>query len=144
MADPLVALIRLGVNADPGVIIGSRKPAVRVLITHHQLHTHTHTATGADAAGVGVGRIGSHPAAITIETVETSICDAGIVPIMFTTTGNASTSAGNNDYSPNDNASHSPPETAAADCPAATDHHRLNATEGGAEAQAQLSPAHSD
>ena len=71
-ADALVELLRLGVAADPGKIVGSRKPAVRVLVTGQDLRN-----------GAGIGRIEGSPDAISIQSVQRSVCTAGIVPILF-------------------------------------------------------------
>ncbi|MFC0681058.1 DUF222 domain-containing protein [Lysobacter korlensis] len=71
-ADALVELIRLGVAADPGKIVGSRKPAVRVLVTAEDLQK-----------GAGIGRLEGHSDAVSIGTVERNVCTAGIVPIQF-------------------------------------------------------------
>jgi Domain of unknown function (DUF222) len=70
--DSFVELLRLGVAADPGRIVGSRKPAVRVHVTGEDLRS-----------GTGIGRIEGHPDAISIQSVKRSICTAAILPILF-------------------------------------------------------------
>ena len=109
-ADGLVGLIRLAVDADPTVMHGSRRPAVRVLVTSAHL-----------SARAGHGRLEgtptryrSPPSTDTSATPEQS-------PSASTTTDNASTSAATNDSSPSGNASAWPPATEAAWPPAATD-----------------------
>jgi hypothetical protein len=71
-ADALVELLRLGVAADPGTIVGSRKPAVRVLVTAEDLEKRA-----------GIGRLEGHTDAVSIGTVERNVCTAGILPIQF-------------------------------------------------------------
>ena len=71
-ADSFVELLRLGVAADPGKTVGSGKPAVRVLVTGEDLRN-----------GTGSGRIEGHPDAISIRSVQRTVCTAGIVPILF-------------------------------------------------------------
>ena len=58
-------------------IVGSRPPAVRVLVTEETLATRT-----------GHGRIEGTETPVSIETVERIICTAGTVPIAFGENGN--------------------------------------------------------
>jgi hypothetical protein len=73
-ADAFLALLRLGVNADPGaIIIGNHRPAVRVIVTEDTLNQ-----------GTGHGRIEGHPDPVPFETIQRQICDTGTVGILFT------------------------------------------------------------
>jgi Domain of unknown function (DUF222) len=85
-ADGLVELLRLGVAAEPGKIVGSRKPAVRVLVTAEDLRKSSGTGKGTgtgEGAVFGIGRIEGHPDAISIQSVQHTVCTAGILPILF-------------------------------------------------------------
>ena len=67
LADALVAMIRLATDADPGTMFGSRRPAVRVIITKKDLTTGagaaTGTGTGTGVATItGLGTTGTTPA----------------------------------------------------------------------------------
>lgn len=71
-SDGFLELLRIGANTAPTEVIGSRRPAVRVLVTDRALR---------DRAGHG--RIEGHSAPISIETVERHLCDSGTVEIAF-------------------------------------------------------------
>jgi hypothetical protein len=71
-ADALIHMVRLAVDADPGTLFGSRRPAVRVIVTNHTL-----------TSGTGHGRIEGHPDPISLETIQRQICDSGTVGIKF-------------------------------------------------------------
>lgn len=76
--DAVTGLLRLGVAADQAEtprILGSRTPAVRVLVTEEAL-----------ATGTGAGRIEGMDIPISIESVERVACEGGILPIRFTDT----------------------------------------------------------
>lgn len=73
--DSFVELIRIGATAAPDVI-GSQAPAVRVLVTDHDLHRRS-----------GHGRVEGQATPISIATVERELCDRGTVPIHFDTDG---------------------------------------------------------
>jgi hypothetical protein len=73
--DSFVELIRIGATAAPD-IVGAQRPAVRVLITDHDL-----------ARRAGHGRIEGQAAPISIATVERELCNRGTVPIHFDTAG---------------------------------------------------------
>lgn len=79
--DAFAQLIRLGVafdhNGRQGTprIVGSRSPAVRVLITETAL-----------ATGAGAGRIEGTDLPVSIDTVNRIVCEAGILPIRFSET----------------------------------------------------------
>ena len=71
-ADALVEMIRLAVDADPGTMFGSRRPAVRVIVTDTHLH-----------ARAGYGRIEGHPDPVSFPTVERHLCDTGAIAVGF-------------------------------------------------------------
>ena len=73
-ADALLALLRLGANADPGAImIGRRSPAVRVMVTEETMN-----------AQGGVGYLEGHPPdPVPFETVERYLCESGHVGVKF-------------------------------------------------------------
>lgn len=79
--DAIAALIRLGVAFDRDDriarprIVGSRTPAVRVVVTETALTT-----------GVGAGRIEGSDIPVSIDTVNRIVCEAGILPIRFSDT----------------------------------------------------------
>ena len=64
-ADALVAMVRLAVDADPGTLFGSRRPAVRLVVT-------------ADAAALEES--GDR---VSMATVERFVCDAGVIGVKF-------------------------------------------------------------
>ena len=74
--DALVELVRLGTAADPGTILTVNKPGVRVAVAEHDLRTH-----------LGSGRIEGQSQPISIDTIERTICEVGIVPVLFDTDG---------------------------------------------------------
>ncbi|MES1170611.1 MAG: DUF222 domain-containing protein, partial [Leifsonia sp.] len=67
--DSFVELIRIASTAAPD-IVGAQRPAVRVLVTDHDL-----------ARRAGHGRIDGQSAPISITTIERQVCDRGTVPI---------------------------------------------------------------
>lgn len=71
-ADAFVDIVRLALDADPGTIFGSRRPAVRVIVGQRAL-----------ATGTGAGELEDGGESISLESVERLICDAGIIPIEF-------------------------------------------------------------
>ncbi len=76
--DAITGLLRLGVGADRAEkrgIVGSRTPAVRVLVTEEAL-----------ATGTGAGRIEGMDIPISIDSVKRIACEGGILPIRFTET----------------------------------------------------------
>lgn len=70
-ADTLMAMIRLAVDADPGTIFGSHRPAVRVIVTEQNLQRR------------GPGHIEGAPSPISFGTVERHLCDTGTLGIKF-------------------------------------------------------------
>ena len=77
-ADAFADLIRLAVDADPGTLLGDRRPGVRVVVTAEQLTT-----------GVGSARIEGCPEAISIRTAQRHACSAGVVGVLFDSEGRA-------------------------------------------------------
>jgi hypothetical protein len=83
-SDGFLELLGIAVSTDAGTdpgaglrqLIGIRNPAVRVLVSAHDL-----------AGRTGHGRIEGHPDPISIETVERIACTNGIVPIIFDPNG---------------------------------------------------------
>ena len=71
-ADAFVDIVRLAMDADPGTLFGSRRPAVRVIVGQRALATRS-----------GAGQLEDGGESITLEAVERLICDAGIIPIEF-------------------------------------------------------------
>ncbi|MEO8094412.1 MAG: DUF222 domain-containing protein [Pseudolysinimonas sp.] len=70
--DAFTELIRLGGAADSTAIIGGRRPAVRILIADRDLR-----------ARRGLARLEGQSTAVSIETAERHICEAGTVPVLF-------------------------------------------------------------
>lgn len=79
--DAFAEIIRLGVTLDHddrqgrSRVVGSRLPAVRVLVTERAL-----------SSGVGAGRIEGTDLPISIDTVNRVVCAAGILPVRFSET----------------------------------------------------------
>jgi hypothetical protein len=71
-ADGLVGLIRLAVDADPTVMHGARRPAVRVLVTSAHL-----------SARAGHGRLEGHSDLVSITTIDRHVCDTGTIALGF-------------------------------------------------------------
>ncbi len=78
--DTLIDMVRLATDADPGTLFGSRRPAVRVIVTEHDL-------ADQDGAHRGRGHLEGHPDAISIDTVHRHLCDTGIVGVKFDDNG---------------------------------------------------------
>jgi hypothetical protein len=78
--DAITGLLRIGVTADTSQsrrIVGSRQPAVRVLVTAETLATRA-----------GHARIEGSPIPISVNTVERIACESGTIPIQFDEHGN--------------------------------------------------------
>lgn len=73
--DSFVELLRIGTAAAPE-LVGSQRPAVRVVVTDRDL-----------ARRAGFGTIEGQSGPIGISTVEREICDGGTVPIHFDSDG---------------------------------------------------------
>ncbi|HWM34719.1 MAG TPA: DUF222 domain-containing protein [Pseudolysinimonas sp.] len=74
--DAFVELIRIGGQADGTKVLGTRRPAVRVLVAAPDL-----------ADGMGHGTLEGQSEPVSIDTVRRHICDAGAVPIVFDSSG---------------------------------------------------------
>lgn len=74
--DTFVDLIRVATLADDGKVLGSRKPAVQVLVTDSDLR-----------ARRGVGFLDGQSEVVSIETVERLGCADGFLPIAFSDDG---------------------------------------------------------
>lgn len=72
LADAFVEMVRLAVDADPGTLFGSRRPAVRIVVTEKTL-----ASTG------GHGYLEGDAQPISRESVDRFICDTGYVGIKF-------------------------------------------------------------
>src|SRR3990170_997063 len=75
-ADAFADIVRVAVDADPGTLFGSRRPAVRVVVTEHNLTTRT-----------GYGQIEGHPDPVSAATVERLVCDTGLIAVKFDDNG---------------------------------------------------------
>jgi Domain of unknown function (DUF222) len=71
-AEGFLELLRIGADADPGTVFGSRRPAVRVIVTKETLET-----------GKGHGSIQDTGEAVSIATVRREICRGGTVPVVL-------------------------------------------------------------
>jgi hypothetical protein len=89
--DGVIAVLRIGASADEKTaarsVLGSRRPAVRVLVTQKTLQKSGLAEQGGQAQQRGHGRIEGQHSPISIETVERTVCDSGILPIMFDSDG---------------------------------------------------------
>ncbi len=74
--DTLVDLIRIGGEVDPDRVLGARRHAVRLLVTDRDLRQRT-----------GAAFFGNQPDGVPLEVADRTICDAGILPILFNDTG---------------------------------------------------------
>lgn len=77
--ESIIELIRLGVNADPGSIVGAREPAVRIVVTRETLDT----TDGPHGRGV----IEATGESVTRATVERLICEIGSVTVTVDPSG---------------------------------------------------------
>jgi hypothetical protein len=71
-ADGFLELLRIGADADPGTVFGSRKPAVRVIVTKESLETEQ-----------GHGVIQDTGEAVSIGTIRRAVCTAGSVAVVL-------------------------------------------------------------
>jgi len=76
--DAFVQLLHLGASVDPNSLVGSRGPAVQVIVTDHDLQTRS-----------GLGHIEGQTEPVSIATVERHVCESGTVPIRFDPEGQA-------------------------------------------------------
>jgi Domain of unknown function (DUF222) len=72
LADALVDMVRLAVDADPGTIFGKNRPAVRVVVTEQTL-----------SAPGGHGFIEGDSQPVSRSTVDRFICDTGFIGVKF-------------------------------------------------------------
>jgi hypothetical protein len=77
-SDAFLDLLTIAIGTDPAHIVGGERPAVRMLVTETAL-----------SAGRGSGRIEGQPDAVSLETIERSVCTAGTMPIVFDESGQA-------------------------------------------------------
>lgn len=78
--DGVLAILRIGVTTDEKTasrnVLGSRRPAVRVLVTKAELDARS-----------GHGHLEGQHMPVAIGTVERVVCESGVVPIAFDTDG---------------------------------------------------------
>ncbi|GAA1690970.1 HNH endonuclease signature motif containing protein [Microcella alkalica] len=74
--DALVDLVRLGGDVAPTEIIGTRSPAVQVIVAERDLR-----------AGRGIARIEGQSEPVSIETADRHRCSSGAVPIVIDARG---------------------------------------------------------
>ena len=72
LADALVEMTRLASDADPGRLFGSRRPAVRVVVTERSLRHES-----------GHGFLEGDDQPISRATIDRHVCDAGIIGVKF-------------------------------------------------------------
>lgn len=76
--DSFVDLIRIATLTDSADVLGLRRAPVQVVVTERDLSNRA-----------GCGRFEGGTEAVSVETVERYICEAGFVPILFDTEGQA-------------------------------------------------------
>jgi hypothetical protein len=74
--DALVDLVRIGGDVAPTDIIGTRSPAVQVIVAERDLH-----------ARRGLARIEGQTEPVSIETADRHGCSAGVVPVVIDARG---------------------------------------------------------
>lgn len=74
--DAFVELIRIGTAADSKVVLGAKRPAIKLLVTDTDLQ-----------ARRGVGFIEGQTERVSIATVERYACTTGVIPILFDNSG---------------------------------------------------------
>jgi len=72
LADGLTDMVRLAVDADPGSLFGTRRPAVRVIVTEDTLLTNS-----------GHGYLEGDVQPVSRNTVDRHLCDTGMIGIKF-------------------------------------------------------------
>ncbi len=75
-ADVFADIIRLAVDADPGTLFGTRRPAVHVLVTASEL-----------ASGLGFGHLEGAPEAISMDSVRRAVCANGLLRVLLSGEG---------------------------------------------------------
>ncbi len=76
--DAFVELIRIGTAADATVVLGARRPAIKLLVTDTDLR-----------ARRGIGYIEGQTERVSVNTIERYACTTGIVPVRFDDNGEA-------------------------------------------------------
>ncbi|CAN5288372.1 hypothetical protein BH09ACT1_BH09ACT1_10200 [soil metagenome] len=71
-AEAIIGVLQIGIDADPNVIVGQRRPAVRVIVSEKTLR---------DRRGAGYLEGSSDP--VSLETVERQLCSTGTVGVKF-------------------------------------------------------------
>ncbi len=74
--DAFVELIRIGTAADTNVVLGAKRPGIKLLVTDNDLRQRH-----------GVGFIEGHTEPVSIATIERHTCTTGVIPIKFDTEG---------------------------------------------------------
>jgi len=74
--DAFVELIRIGTAADAKIVLGAKRPAIKLLVTESDL-----------TARDGVGFIEGQTERVSIATIERYACTTGVVPILFNNNG---------------------------------------------------------
>ena len=72
VADTIVSLLRLAIDADDGAVFGTRRPTVRVLVTQKARTTRT-----------GFGVLEGGAGAVSLDTIDRLECESGIVGVLF-------------------------------------------------------------
>ena len=85
-ADAFTAMMRLAVDADPGTLFGTRRPAVRVVVTAGLLQQRAGLRSGAGPRD-GVGHLDSRHDPVAMPTIDRHLCDTGVISIGFDTDG---------------------------------------------------------
>ena len=75
-ADAFTAMMRLAVDADPGTLFGTRRPAVRVVVTADRLQQ-----------PAGHGHLEARHDPVAMATIDRYLCDTGVISIGFDTDG---------------------------------------------------------
>jgi hypothetical protein len=71
-ADDIAALLQIGVDADSHVILGTRRPCVRVIVAETTLNSRE-----------GHGHLEGIPDPVSLETIERQLCSTGTVGVKF-------------------------------------------------------------
>ncbi len=89
--DAITELLRIAARSehtDARQIIGSRPPAVRLLVTAEALTDTSTDDNTSTTARTGYGHIEGTDIPVSIATIERVACDSGYIPIMFDHNGN--------------------------------------------------------
>jgi hypothetical protein len=81
-ADAFTDMVRLATDADPGTLFGSRRPAVRVIVTAERLE---HTSS--DGQPDGFGHLEARHDALSMPAIDRHLCNTGLLSIAFDTDG---------------------------------------------------------